>query len=416
MRAARHTRVGRSRSLGSFWGAARRAPLSSAAHVAWHIYPGRPAGAECARPACPGMLTPPAAGSRELAWAHGLSLRAAGARAQVREGPCACAWPDACDSQGGGMPPTRRALELAAAAAAAAAAPSSDEGSALDEPDAGAGVGAAAAACADQCAAAPAVAAALLPARARSGSASACPHSAAPVGALPGDHGDPEALAGDGVAGPGAAADRAADAGRGRGAAASAGAGAPAARTGRAVCADNRAAADAGARPESPGERGEAEAAALEAAHVHAVYEAIAAHFSDTRFAVWPKARSVRGVCAGRTACALSVARMRWVFGRNAALYGKKVRMLEWRRVTCGARVLQVREFLAGLPKGAVVADVGCGNGAPVSPPASRTQKASLVHLCSGGVDRLFAFVCDSLLAGRRQVLWRAPRHRHAGP
>ena len=39
------------------------------------------------------------------------------------------------------------------------------------------------------------------------------------------------------------------------------------------------------------GERCEAEALRLEAAHVHSVYESIAAHFSATRYAIWPKAR-----------------------------------------------------------------------------------------------------------------------------
>ena len=34
---------------------------------------------------------------------------------RARRGPCRCEWPDACDSQGGGMPPTRRALAAAAA-------------------------------------------------------------------------------------------------------------------------------------------------------------------------------------------------------------------------------------------------------------------------------------------------------------
>ncbi len=51
-------------------------------------------------------------------------------------------------------------------------------------------------------------------------------------------------------------------------------------------------------------------------------------------------------------------------------------------------------------------------------------QRASLVHPCCGGeVDWLFAvvrwvssFARVSLLVARRQVLWRAPRHRHAGP
>ncbi|PSC72219.1 alkylated DNA repair alkB-like protein 8 [Micractinium conductrix] len=51
--------------------------------------------------------------------------------------------------------------------------------------------------------------------------------------------------------------------------------------------------------------------AALEAQHVHAVYNAIAPHFASTRFAVWPR----------------------------------------------------VRAFLEGLSPGALIADVGCGNG-----------------------------------------------------
>lgn len=55
----------------------------------------------------------------------------------------------------------------------------------------------------------------------------------------------------------------------------------------------------------------EAELVALEARHVNAVYDAIAPHFSATRFAIWPA----------------------------------------------------VRAFMGRLPPGAVVADVGCGNG-----------------------------------------------------
>jgi hypothetical protein len=51
--------------------------------------------------------------------------------------------------------------------------------------------------------------------------------------------------------------------------------------------------------------------AALESQFVHSIYNAIAPHFAATRFAVWPK----------------------------------------------------VRAFLEGLPPGALLADVGCGNG-----------------------------------------------------
>ncbi|GIL80789.1 hypothetical protein Vretifemale_9845, partial [Volvox reticuliferus] len=58
-------------------------------------------------------------------------------------------------------------------------------------------------------------------------------------------------------------------------------------------------------------EEEEARLAALEAEHVHKVYDAIAPHFSATRFAIWPK----------------------------------------------------VRAFIESLPRGGVVADVGCGNG-----------------------------------------------------
>ena len=47
------------------------------------------------------------------------------------------------------------------------------------------------------------------------------------------------------------------------------------------------------------GERCEAEALRLEAAHVHSVYESIAAHFSATRFAIWPKARWHASSCPG---------------------------------------------------------------------------------------------------------------------
>lgn len=62
------------------------------------------------------------------------------------------------------------------------------------------------------------------------------------------------------------------------------------------------------AAPDAGGDR---QLAALEAQYVHRVYDAIAPHFASTRFAVWPK----------------------------------------------------VRAFLEGLPRGALVADVGCGNG-----------------------------------------------------
>jgi hypothetical protein len=51
--------------------------------------------------------------------------------------------------------------------------------------------------------------------------------------------------------------------------------------------------------------------AALEARYVHSVYDAIAPHFASTRFAVWPR----------------------------------------------------VRAFLEAVPPGALLADVGCGNG-----------------------------------------------------
>ncbi len=62
-------------------------------------------------------------------------------------------------------------------------------------------------------------------------------------------------------------------------------------------------------------------------------------------------------------------------YPRQRRSFHENVRMLEGHQVTCGARALQVREFLAGLPKGAVVADVGCGNGAPVCPPSSHDPK-----------------------------------------
>jgi hypothetical protein len=55
----------------------------------------------------------------------------------------------------------------------------------------------------------------------------------------------------------------------------------------------------------------ERQLAALEARYVHSVYDAIAPHFAATRFAVWPR----------------------------------------------------VRAFLEALPPGALLADVGCGNG-----------------------------------------------------
>lgn len=131
--------------------------------------------------------------------------------------------------------------------------------------------------------------------------------------------------------------------------------------------------------------------AALEAQHVHAVYNAIAPHFASTRFAVWPR----------------------------------------------------VRAFLEGLPPGALIADVGCGNGAwaglaaarimhkisacrgaaPTTGafPASMCMQYVLSMPCVPRLALFFACAAAYRLAARsilhacRQVLWSAARRVRAG-
>ncbi|XP_025955957.2 alkylated DNA repair protein alkB homolog 8 isoform X1 [Dromaius novaehollandiae] len=92
----------------------------------------------------------------------------------------------------------------------------------------------------------------------------------------------------------------------------------------------------------------EMEASKLEQEHVHKVYEEIAAHFSSTRHSPWP----------------------------------------------------QIVEFLRSLPKGAIVADVGCGNGKYLGINKELymigcDRSKNLVDIC--GEKEFQAFVCDAL-------------------
>lgn len=245
---------------------------------------------------------------------------------QVRSSPCACAWPDACDSQGGGMPPTRKALEAAAAAAERAGGTlnpvSSPVGAGADSaghgadperpvdpgsfpakpPDAGEVTGGAAA----------------LRNGFASGYGASTPSAGSPHDALSGAVASCSAA---GAAQSSCDTDSAAAPARARG-------------MGEGPCPDTAlpsgaqgvregsgskpaaSPADAGGMREGSGpgldpwvgERCEAEALRLEAAHVHSVYEAIAAHFSATRFAIWPKARWRADSCPGMHLKALGTA------------------------------------------------------------------------------------------------------------
>ncbi|XP_030333688.1 alkylated DNA repair protein alkB homolog 8 isoform X2 [Strigops habroptila] len=92
----------------------------------------------------------------------------------------------------------------------------------------------------------------------------------------------------------------------------------------------------------------EMEASKLEQEYVHKVYEEIAAHFSSTRHSPWP----------------------------------------------------QIVEFLRSLPKGSIVADVGCGNGKYLGINKDLymvgcDRSKNLVDIC--GEKNLEAFVCDAL-------------------
>uniref|UniRef100_A0A8B9QJ03 tRNA (carboxymethyluridine(34)-5-O)-methyltransferase ALKBH8 n=1 Tax=Apteryx owenii TaxID=8824 RepID=A0A8B9QJ03_APTOW len=92
----------------------------------------------------------------------------------------------------------------------------------------------------------------------------------------------------------------------------------------------------------------EMEASKLEQEHVHRVYEEIAAHFSSTRHSPWP----------------------------------------------------QIVEFLRSLPKGAIVADIGCGNGKYLGINKDLymigcDRSKNLVDIC--GEKDFQAFVCDAL-------------------
>uniref|UniRef100_A0A8B9FRM2 Methyltransferase type 11 domain-containing protein n=1 Tax=Amazona collaria TaxID=241587 RepID=A0A8B9FRM2_9PSIT len=90
------------------------------------------------------------------------------------------------------------------------------------------------------------------------------------------------------------------------------------------------------------------EASKLEQEYVHRVYEEIAPHFSSTRHSPWP----------------------------------------------------QIVEFLRSLPKGSIVADVGCGNGKYLGINEDLymvgcDRSKNLVDIC--GEKNLEAFVCDAL-------------------
>ena len=232
-------------------------------------------------------------------------------RIQVRGFPCTCAWPALCDSQGGGLPPTRMqqvaaeggvpisgpeaglilaALKKARSGDGGAAAPAA---AALEEERTGAasgGDGASPCRCegaagadskgsgragaqssrADGEAAAPAASGGGEGGRAMS--RSSCMQGAAPGARNAQTTPDQAAsTSGGGAAGPpGDAAQRMREAQlreERRG-------------SGQATGASGRG---------SDSSRRDAELEAWEAQHVHGVYDVIASHFSATRFAVWPK-------------------------------------------------------------------------------------------------------------------------------
>ena len=87
----------------------------------------------------------------------------------------------------------------------------------------------------------------------------------------------------------------------------------------------------------------EADAAGLEAQFVHRVYEEIADHFSDTRYKVGYR----------------PPARLSWWRGRLTGALCARLRA----RAPPPQPWPVVDAYLRGLEAGAVVADVGCGNG-----------------------------------------------------
>ena len=166
---------------------------------------------------------------------------------QVRGFPCDCAFPQQCDSQDGVLPPTRAQLALAAAQRPSnTSQPHSDAA-----PEAPPRPAMESAPCAE--------------AGDGRGAGAAAFHAVCPEGAIQ-------------------------------------------------ACVDSLQRSDADAhclergvdgRAEVLGDPGEAASRAFEEGHVHEVYEAIAGHFSSTRFAVWPKARLPPG-CSLQNSIAIS--------------------------------------------------------------------------------------------------------------
>lgn len=174
---------------------------------------------------------------------------------QVRGFPCECSWPECCDSQGGGMPPTRMALAAQQTGALHTSA-----------------------------------AAASLPA-----------HSPAQSQDMPRPSGEPEPTGRiSGGSADGSAVDcSAAGCSRCR---------EPdsAADSISAVAASERhpGGLKGGLEPAQPGsgrceavDENDAELERMEARYVHSVYDIIATHFSATRFAIWPKVPTFPACC-----------------------------------------------------------------------------------------------------------------------
>jgi hypothetical protein len=237
----------------------------------------------------------------------------AGARAQVRRsGGCTCAWPEFCDSQKYALPPTRMAVVLqqqgqqpaAAGAGGGSLAGTAGPGGEWVDPELVANLTGAAAA---------ATAAAAVPA-ARGG------------GGQRAGAGAPEAAPGGGGGGAGATHQQAAG-GACDGPGPSSGS-AQASASGGQGCAGAGAAAGQPGAQGAPQEQSAAEAAArkLEALHVHQVYDAIATHFSSTRFAVWPKVGR-RGREGGRLCGGW------WMFCGTRCRLGAQRRPADWAAV-----------------------------------------------------------------------------------
>ncbi|KFM24129.1 Alkylated DNA repair protein alkB-like protein 8 [Auxenochlorella protothecoides] len=129
----------------------------------------------------------------------------------------------------------------------------------------------------------------------------------------------------------------------------------------------------------------------LEDDHVNGVYNAIAPHFSATRFAVWPKVREfVMALPPGALVADVGCGNGKY-FGLRSDIFVLGTDRSTAQRAQCGAGAgstleddhvngvynaiaphfsatrfavwPKVREFVMALPPGALVADVGCGNG-----------------------------------------------------